>query len=89
MNIKRLDSSDSNFQLELAALLAWESVSDDAVFAAVNEILRAVKSHGDSALLEYSQRRRINIAAGVILLVVGEGNQFENTRFFGNALPAQ
>ena len=56
MNINRLDSSDSEFQLELGKLLAWESVSDDAVFTTVNEILRAVKSHGDSALLEYSQR---------------------------------
>jgi histidinol dehydrogenase len=54
--IKRLDSSDSEFQLELGKLLAWESVSDDAVFTTVNEILRAVKSHGDSALLEYSRR---------------------------------
>jgi histidinol dehydrogenase len=56
LNINRLDSSDSEFQLELGKLLAWESVSEDAVFTTVNEILRAVKSHGDSALLEYSQR---------------------------------
>jgi len=54
--INRLDSSDSKFHLELGKLLAWESVSDDAVFTTVNEILRAVKSHGDSALLEYSRR---------------------------------
>lgn len=56
MIINRLDSSDSKFHLELGKLLAWESVSDDAVFTTVNEILRAVKSHGDSALLEYSRR---------------------------------
>ena len=56
MNIKRFDSSASNFQLELSKLLAWESVSDEAVFSTVSEILRAVKSHGDSAVLEYSQR---------------------------------
>ncbi len=56
MKINRLDSSDSNFQLELSRLLAWESVSNEAVFSTVSEILHAVKSHGDSAVLEYSQR---------------------------------
>lgn len=56
MNINRLDSSTSDFQLDLNKLLAWESVSDEAVFNTVSEILRAVKSHGDSAVLEYSQR---------------------------------
>jgi len=56
LNINRFDSSDSNFQLELSQLLAWESVSNEAVFSTVSEILRAVKSHGDSAVLEYSQR---------------------------------
>ncbi len=56
MNINRFDSSDSNFQFELSKLLAWESVSNEAVFNTVSEILRAVKRHGDSAVLEYSQR---------------------------------
>ena len=56
MNVNRLDSSASDFQLELGKLLAWESVSNEAVFDTVSEILRAVQSHGDSALLEYSQR---------------------------------
>jgi histidinol dehydrogenase len=56
LNINRLDSSASDFQLELGKLLAWESVSNDSVFSTVSEILHSVKSHGDSALLEYSQR---------------------------------
>ena len=56
MNINRFDSSASDFQLELSKLLAWESVSNETVFNTVSEILRAVKSHGDSAVLEYSQR---------------------------------
>ena len=68
MNINRLDSSDSDFQLELDKLLAWESVSDDAVYTTVNEILGAVKSHGDSALLEYSQRFDGLTAAAVAAL---------------------
>ncbi len=56
MRINRLDSSDSDFKIQLDKLMAWESASDDAVFSIVNEILRSVKSDGDRALLEYSQR---------------------------------
>jgi histidinol dehydrogenase len=56
MKISRLNSSDDNFDAELKRLLAWDSTTDDAVFATVNEILRAVKTRGDEALLEYSRR---------------------------------
>ena len=56
MKISRLDSSDDNFDAELKRLLAWDSATDDAVFATVNEILREVKTRGDQALLEYSRR---------------------------------
>ena len=56
MKISRLDSSEQNFDAELKRLLAWDSATDDAVFATVNEILRAVKTKGDEALLEYSRR---------------------------------
>jgi histidinol dehydrogenase len=56
MKISRLDSSDDNFDADLKRLLAWDSATDDAVFATVNEILRDVKIKGDEALLEYSRR---------------------------------
>ncbi len=56
MKINRLDSSDADFRERLEGLLAWESVSDDAVFATVNEILGAVRQRGDAALLEYCSR---------------------------------
>jgi histidinol dehydrogenase len=56
MKIRRLDSQQANFDNELRALLAWESVSDDAVFTTVNEVLQAVRTRGDAALLEYSRR---------------------------------
>ena len=68
MNVTRLDSSSSDFQLELGKLLAWESVSNESVFNTVSEILRAVKSRGDSALLEYSQRFDGLTAASVAAL---------------------
>ncbi len=54
--IKRLDAADPGFDLALENLLAWESVSDDAVYTTVNQILRAVRTRGDAALLEYTAR---------------------------------
>ena len=56
LNIKRLNSNDQNFQQELESLLAWESVSDTAVFNTVMEILGAVKSKGNAAVIEYTNR---------------------------------
>lgn len=56
LDIKRLNSNDENFQQELDALLAWESVSDTAVFNTVMEILGAVQSKGNAAVIEYTNR---------------------------------
>ena len=56
LNIKRLNSNDDNFQQELVDLLAWESVSDKKVFNTVMEILDAVKSKGNSAVIDYTNR---------------------------------
>jgi histidinol dehydrogenase len=66
MKISRLDSSDDNFDADLKRLLAWDSATDDAVFATVNEILRDVKTKGDEALLEYSRRFDQLEAASVV-----------------------
>ena len=49
-SIKRLNSTDTGFSETLKALLAWESVSDDAVFSIVMEILSAVRQRGDAGL---------------------------------------
>ena len=56
MGIRRLDSRDRDFEQLLADLLAWEAVSDDAVVATVNDILRQVRARGDAALLEFTAR---------------------------------
>jgi len=56
MDIKRLNSSDSDFQSKLDSLLAWESVSDDAVFNTVKGILADVRQRGDAAVVEYTQK---------------------------------
>lgn len=56
VNIKRLNSTDTDFQSTLAALLAWDSVSDQTVQQTVRDILAQVKSRGDAAVLEYTNR---------------------------------
>ncbi len=56
VDIKRLNSSDETFWNELDALLAWESVSDDAVFTAVRDIIQGVRRRGDEAVIEFTNR---------------------------------
>lgn len=54
--ITRLDSSQPDFNERLGQLLAWESVSDTQVVAVVNDIIHQVKTRGDAAVLEYTNR---------------------------------
>jgi histidinol dehydrogenase len=62
--ITRLDSTQDDFRARLDALLAWESVSDTAVFNTVNEVLTAVRTRGDEAVLEYTKKfDRLGVAA--------------------------
>jgi len=54
--IKRLNSSTSDFWPQLDALLVWESVSDQAVNDTVLGIIADIRSRGDAALVEYTNR---------------------------------
>ncbi len=54
--IHRLNSRDESFWADLDGLLAWESVADHGVRAVVDEILAAVRTEGDAALLRYTER---------------------------------
>ncbi|MEE9327522.1 MAG: histidinol dehydrogenase [Cocleimonas sp.] len=54
--MKQLNSNDKAFWSDLDQLLAWESVSDQTVFDTVNGILKDVKSKGDSAVIEYTNK---------------------------------
>ncbi len=57
MNLaRRLSSTDADFQKQLAALLAFESAQDESVERTVGEILSAVRSNGDAAVLDYTRR---------------------------------
>ncbi len=62
IELKKLSSASSDFWKELEALIAWESVSNDAVFDTVKDILGQVRSRGDAAVIEYTNRfDRMNV----------------------------
>ena len=54
--IPRLDTSSAGFERRLESLLAWEGVSDAGVQDAVTTIVNRVRSEGDRALLEFTNR---------------------------------
>jgi len=54
--ISRLTTSSESFRSDLEQLLAWESVSDDAVFNTVKDIIQQVRTNGDAAVLELTRR---------------------------------
>ncbi|MBK1693451.1 histidinol dehydrogenase [Chromatium weissei] len=56
IDIHCLSTSDADFQPQLNALLAWDSVSDDRVQSTVAEIIRDIRARGDAALLEFTAR---------------------------------
>ncbi|BBP43223.1 histidinol dehydrogenase [Thiosulfativibrio zosterae] len=65
LNIRRLSANATGFRKELDQLLAWETVSNDAVNDIVKEVVLAVKSKGDAALLEYTARfDRLQLKSG-------------------------
>lgn len=56
VDITRLDATQGDFWSHLARLLAGGGVADGAVIATVREIIGAIRSRGDAALLEYTRR---------------------------------
>ena len=54
--IQKLNTQEADFTASLDKLLAWESVSDHQVQQTVLDILHQVKSRGDDAVIEYSNR---------------------------------
>ncbi len=54
--IRRLATTQPDFDTQLGALLAFESAQDPQVDATVAAILADVKARGDAALLEYTRR---------------------------------
>ncbi len=55
-DIRKLNTADVDFQQELDALLAWESVSDTAVNDVVHDVIAQIRARGDAALIDYTNR---------------------------------
>ncbi|MGO1461303.1 MAG: histidinol dehydrogenase [Marinobacter sp.] len=56
VSIRRLNASQSNFDSELATLLAWDDSVDHQVNESVRHILHQVKTRGDQAVLEFTEK---------------------------------
>jgi len=56
LNIKRLSSTEASFDAALKTLLAFEGAQDEQIDVVVADILKAVKRHGDEAVLNYTKR---------------------------------
>ena len=56
LRINRLSTAETEFDKDLDALLAWDEGDNQAVHEQVQEILTRVRSEGDSALIEYTER---------------------------------
>ena len=56
LKIRRYTTTDTTFDASLQQLLAFEGAQDDQVDAVVAGILKDVKTRGDAAVLEYTQR---------------------------------
>jgi len=64
MNIKRLSTTQTDYQQQMDSLLAWEGVSDDQVNSTVKDILKNIRSRGDDALVEYTNKfDRMNVSS--------------------------
>jgi histidinol dehydrogenase len=63
--MRRLTTTQPDFDAQLAALLAFEAAQDPCVDTAVADILANVKARGDAALLDYTRRfDRVDVHAG-------------------------
>ncbi|AXS82574.1 histidinol dehydrogenase [Marinobacter sp. Arc7-DN-1] len=56
VSIKRLNTSNSDFDSSLAKLLAWDDSVDHQVNESVRHILHEVKTRGDQAVLEFTEK---------------------------------
>ncbi len=56
MDIQRLNTNETDFWQKLDKRLAWDSASDHSVFETVTGILSDVKSNGDKAVIEYTNK---------------------------------
>jgi histidinol dehydrogenase len=70
VQLRKLDSTDADFNAQLRAVLAFEAAEDDAIDRAAAAILADVKARGDAAVLEYTNRYDQLDAASVSALEI-------------------
>ncbi|HIO93731.1 MAG TPA: histidinol dehydrogenase [Leucothrix mucor] len=76
IKIETLNTQDEGFWSRLDEMLAWDGVSDDAVFNTVTEILSDVQEKGDAAVVEYTNKfDRMDVASMADLEVSKERMQ--------------
>jgi len=73
IQIRRLATTQPDFEAQLAELLAFESAQEPRLEADVAAILADVKARGDAALLEYTRRFDRVAADSVAALEIGKG----------------
>lgn len=62
--MQRLNARDSDFDGRLEQLTQWQSVADDGVESVVDEIIHAIRTDGDEALLQYTcQFDRLDVSS--------------------------
>lgn len=70
LDIRQFSSKDEGFRKDLDQLLSWESVSDASVQKSVEEIVNRVRTEGDAALVELTNRfdrRSVQNAAELVI----------------------
>lgn len=56
ITIRRFDSAQPDFAEQMEQLLAWDSVSDATIQQTVTDIVQHVRTRGDDAVIEYTNR---------------------------------
>jgi histidinol dehydrogenase len=70
IQIRRLDSTHPDFKAQLSAVLAFDASEDEAIERAAAQILADVKTRGDAAVIDYTQRFDRLQAASVAALEI-------------------
>ena len=71
VNIRRLATTDANFEADFQRVLHWSAETDNAIEGRVAEIIADVRARGDAALLELTARFDGVLAADMAALEIG------------------
>ena len=88
--IKLLNSSNENFQQELAALRDYEHGVDEQISSTVESILADVRTRGDAAVIEYTNKfdNRTLQSASEFCLAIDQGQRADIPKDMRDALVA-